>query len=318
MPLRSPAARPAYAKQGQNPKQFLMHKILRCFEAGFPEASRAVPTRSACAKFLRPATAARAILPGWPLPVSSTTMKSRSTPAWSAPSWTGRCRSYRDLPVRPLDSSGSSNALFRLGRRPPDPAAPAGRRVGDNREGSQVDPAAGAVAAGRGSRGDRRLRTRPRLPGTAGQWSAGSTVNIRRWSLRIRPADPRRRCARRRPGRGCQCPEPGRSTGRGEPTTRSLRWYRGEPLAEIDSVTRRNIERCRALGDFGFDLDAAAAAMGRSHQAPRRERPASAQVVPRRPGRREPAAAGRPGVRPAPGRRPGLRRPGDRRTPPST
>jgi aminoglycoside phosphotransferase (APT) family kinase protein len=37
----------------------------------------------------------------------------------------------------------------------------------------------------------------------------------------------------------------------------SLRWYRGEPLARMDQVTRDNIERCRSLADFGFDLDAA-------------------------------------------------------------
>jgi aminoglycoside phosphotransferase (APT) family kinase protein len=36
-----------------------------------------------------------------------------------------------------------------------------------------------------------------------------------------------------------------------------LRWYRGEPLATMDAVTRQNIGCCRALGDFGFDLDAA-------------------------------------------------------------
>jgi aminoglycoside phosphotransferase (APT) family kinase protein len=36
-----------------------------------------------------------------------------------------------------------------------------------------------------------------------------------------------------------------------------LRWYRGEPLATMDAVTRQNIERCRALGDFALDIDAA-------------------------------------------------------------
>jgi aminoglycoside phosphotransferase (APT) family kinase protein len=36
-----------------------------------------------------------------------------------------------------------------------------------------------------------------------------------------------------------------------------LHWYRGEPLATMDAVTRQNIERCRALADFAFDLDAA-------------------------------------------------------------
>ena len=36
-----------------------------------------------------------------------------------------------------------------------------------------------------------------------------------------------------------------------------LRWYRGEPLATMDEPTRQNIERCRALADFDLDLDAA-------------------------------------------------------------
>jgi aminoglycoside phosphotransferase (APT) family kinase protein len=36
-----------------------------------------------------------------------------------------------------------------------------------------------------------------------------------------------------------------------------LRWYRGEPLAAIDTVTRQNIGRCRELSDFELDLDAA-------------------------------------------------------------
>ena len=38
---------------------------------------------------------------------------------------------------------------------------------------------------------------------------------------------------------------------------KNLRWYRGEPLATMDAPTRGNFERCRALGDFEFDLDAA-------------------------------------------------------------
>ena len=36
-----------------------------------------------------------------------------------------------------------------------------------------------------------------------------------------------------------------------------LRAYRGEPLATMDQATRENIERCRSLEDFEFDLDAA-------------------------------------------------------------
>jgi aminoglycoside phosphotransferase (APT) family kinase protein len=36
-----------------------------------------------------------------------------------------------------------------------------------------------------------------------------------------------------------------------------LRSYRGEPLATMDQATRENLERCRSLDGFGFDLDAA-------------------------------------------------------------
>jgi aminoglycoside phosphotransferase (APT) family kinase protein len=36
-----------------------------------------------------------------------------------------------------------------------------------------------------------------------------------------------------------------------------LQSYRGEPLATMDQTTRENIERCRTLEDFDFDLDAA-------------------------------------------------------------
>jgi aminoglycoside phosphotransferase (APT) family kinase protein len=36
-----------------------------------------------------------------------------------------------------------------------------------------------------------------------------------------------------------------------------LRSYRGEPLATMDQATRENIRRCRSLEDFAFDLDAA-------------------------------------------------------------
>ena len=36
-----------------------------------------------------------------------------------------------------------------------------------------------------------------------------------------------------------------------------LQSYRGEPLVTMDEATRENIERCRSLGDFDLDLDAA-------------------------------------------------------------
>src|SRR5262249_26881910 len=47
-----------------------------------------------------------------------------------------------------------------------------------------------------------------------------------------------------------------------------LHWYRGEPLATMDAVTRQNIDRCRALGDFEFDLDAAERLWGESMRLP--------------------------------------------------
>jgi aminoglycoside phosphotransferase (APT) family kinase protein len=36
-----------------------------------------------------------------------------------------------------------------------------------------------------------------------------------------------------------------------------LQSYRGEPIATMDQATRENIERCRSLEDFDFNLDAA-------------------------------------------------------------
>jgi aminoglycoside phosphotransferase (APT) family kinase protein len=36
-----------------------------------------------------------------------------------------------------------------------------------------------------------------------------------------------------------------------------LRWYRGEPLVTMDELTRENIARCRALPDCDLDLEAA-------------------------------------------------------------
>lgn len=36
-----------------------------------------------------------------------------------------------------------------------------------------------------------------------------------------------------------------------------LRWYRGDPLGTVNELTRHNIERCRQLGDFELDLGAA-------------------------------------------------------------
>jgi aminoglycoside phosphotransferase (APT) family kinase protein len=47
-----------------------------------------------------------------------------------------------------------------------------------------------------------------------------------------------------------------------------LQSYRGEPLATMDTATRENIERCRSLKDFGFDLDAAERIWAEAMQLP--------------------------------------------------
>lgn len=162
---------------------------------------------------------------------------------------------YADLPVRRLDSSGSSNALFRLGehllvRLPRQPG--------------------GAAAIWKEARWLPVLG--PSLPVAVPEVVAVFEPDYdypERWSV-IRwidgdhpdvitpetPADPRRGNLAANlagvihalsvatvPAEAADDPD--------------LYWYRGEPLAAMDAVTRQNIGRCRALGDFGFDLDAA-------------------------------------------------------------
>ena len=162
---------------------------------------------------------------------------------------------HAGLPVRRLESSGSSNSLFRLGdnllvRLPRQPG--------------------GSAAIAKEARWLPVLR--PSLPAAVPEvlavfepgrdyperWSVVGWIDGEHPEV-VTPetsADPRRgdlaadlaemvRALRRAeiPGQAISDPE--------------LRWYRGEPLATMDAVTRQNIERCRALGDFAFDLDAA-------------------------------------------------------------
>jgi aminoglycoside phosphotransferase (APT) family kinase protein/ribosomal protein S18 acetylase RimI-like enzyme len=47
-----------------------------------------------------------------------------------------------------------------------------------------------------------------------------------------------------------------------------LRWYRGEPLAEFDATTRQGIEACRAIPDLDLDLDACLAVWGHAMTLP--------------------------------------------------
>jgi aminoglycoside phosphotransferase (APT) family kinase protein len=162
---------------------------------------------------------------------------------------------YVDLPVRRLDSSGSTNALFRLGdnlliRLPRQP------------EGSTTIMKEATWLP----------VLRPLLPvqipdvvavfepdcGYQERWSVvrwidgehpevvtpETPANLRRSDLAADLAEVVRALSIAEvPGSAVSDP--------------GLHWYRGEPLATMDAETRQNIERCRALGDFPLDLDAA-------------------------------------------------------------
>jgi len=162
---------------------------------------------------------------------------------------------YADLPVRRLDASGSTNALFRLGtdllvRLPRQPGGSA----------TIAKEARWLPVLG------------PSLPVAVPEVVAvvePDNAFPERWSV-VRwidgkhpevvtpetPADPRRADLAADLAElvlALRVAEvPGDAVG-----DQDLRWYRGEPLAAIDAVTRQNICRCRTLGDFGFDLDAA-------------------------------------------------------------
>ena len=162
---------------------------------------------------------------------------------------------YADAPVRRVASSGSTNALFRLGeefllRFPRQP----GGSVTIPKEATWLPV------------------LRPRLPVAVPdvvavfepgpeypeRWSVVRWIDGQHPEL-IRPetsADPRRGDLAR--GLAAvleafkQTEVPGEAVS--DPL---LQWYRGEPLATMDLVTRENIERCRSLEHLEFDLDAA-------------------------------------------------------------
>ena len=162
---------------------------------------------------------------------------------------------YADAPVRRLASSGSTNALFRLGEEllVRLPRQPGGSKTISNE--AKWLPVLG-----------------PLLPVPVPQVVAVFDPDCEypeRWSV-VRwidgahpvvvdpdtPVDPRREELAKNLAtfldalRQVEIPtlavnNPG------------LQSYRGEPLATMDQATRENIERCRSLGDFDFDLDAA-------------------------------------------------------------
>ena len=157
---------------------------------------------------------------------------------------------YADAPVRRLTASGSTNALFRLGdgllvRLPRQPGGSA-----DDLEGGHVAAGAGATAARLRARRGGRVRPDHGLSG----------------ALVSGPLDRRRAPGGGRPGYTCRptTREPGGAPRRGwtpcgrqmYPSSPHLQSYRGSHSRRW-TATRENIERCRALEGFDFDLDAA-------------------------------------------------------------
>lgn len=162
---------------------------------------------------------------------------------------------YADAPVRRLASSGSTNALFRLGeelivrlpRQPGGSAAISKEATWLPVLGSRLPVSVPEVVAV--------FEPGPDYPE---RWS------VVRWIDGEHPAviDAGTSADRRREDlakdlaavvealRGAEVPMEAVSHP-------GLQWYRGEPLATMDQVTRENIERCRSLEDFGLDLGAA-------------------------------------------------------------
>ena len=162
---------------------------------------------------------------------------------------------YVGLPVQPLPSSGSSNALFRLGadllvRLPRQPGGSA-----TIEKEAQWLPVLGPLLP-------------VEVPQVVGVFAPDQDYP-EHWSV-VRwidgehpevvgpetPVDPRREelamnlAAVLTALRQADVPS-------AAVNATDLWSYRGEPLATMDASTRDNITRCRALGDFGFDLDAA-------------------------------------------------------------
>jgi aminoglycoside phosphotransferase (APT) family kinase protein len=167
---------------------------------------------------------------------------------WAMPGWAG-------LPVRRLNSSGSTNALFRLGedllvRLPRQP----GGSATIAKEARWLPVLAPSLPVA--------------VPEVVAVFEPGCGYP-ERWSV-VRWIDgehpevvaPETSAGPQRVDLAAdlaglvhalrQAEVPGEAAG--DP---DLRWYRGEPLAAMEAATRQNIGRCRALGDFGLDLDAA-------------------------------------------------------------
>jgi aminoglycoside phosphotransferase (APT) family kinase protein len=162
---------------------------------------------------------------------------------------------YVGLPVRRLDSSGSTNALFRFGedllvrlpRQPGGSATIAKEAKWLPVLGPSLPVGVPEVVAVFEPDCDYPERW------SVVRWIDGEHPEVVTPEM---PADPRRGDL------AADLAEVVNALGLAEVPSEAagdpdLHWYRGEPLATMDAVTRQNIERCRALGDFAFDFDTA-------------------------------------------------------------
>jgi aminoglycoside phosphotransferase (APT) family kinase protein len=162
---------------------------------------------------------------------------------------------YADAPVRRLGSSGSTNALFRLGddllvrlpRQPGGSAAISKEATWLPVLGPQLPVSVPDVVAV--FEPDREYPEHWSVV----RWIDGAHPEVVDPDT---PVEPRREelakdlAATVRALRHAEVPT-------GAVHSPQLQSYRGEPLATMDHATRENIERCRTLDGFGFDLEAA-------------------------------------------------------------
>ena len=128
--------------------------------------------------------------------------------------------------------------------------------------------AAGAGATAARFRARRGWRVQPdREYPDAGRWSAGSMVHTPRWSIRTHPSTQGVKT-----WRGTWLQSCARSGRRRYPpwqsTTRTCRRIEASRSRRWTRTTRENIERCRSLEGFEFDLDAAAQVWGDAMKLP--------------------------------------------------
>jgi aminoglycoside phosphotransferase (APT) family kinase protein len=182
---------------------------------------------------------------------------------------------HAEVPVRRLSSSGSTNALFRLGddllvrlpRQPGGSATIAKEGTWLPLVGPQLPIPVPEIVAIFGPDDDYPERW------SVVRWIEGEHPQVVGPDT---PPDPARQDLARdlvavlRSLEQAEVPKEAVSSP-------DLHWYRGDPLATMAETTRGNIEHCRRLRDFGFDLDAAGRIWDEAMTLPG----AAAQTIPR-------------------------------------